>query len=1569
MLMLLGLVSRSFSQIVVTPTIGCAPLSVNFSGPAGATNVYWNLGNGSSQLINPSNIYNTPGTFNITYTALVNGSPVNYSQQLIVNTGPTGNFSYVLPSSHCLPMTVNFTGTGGGPGSVFNWAFGDLASSLATTGVVTHTYTSAGSFVPLMTVVDAVTGCTAVAKAGTINVSSPPTVIIGSSNGFVGCTPPFTTNISGNASVGNSPNPGPLNFNWQFNVGNPAGSTAAVPGLVTFGSGQHTIALTVTDNNSCSNTGTTLVTAFNSSLTTHIQPTVCYNDYISATGMSSSGSVNWQFTGPSVNTTPVTPNTSFSVNNVYFAATPGLISYTASINPGGVCPGVISTGTFFVEKITPVMTTSPAPPISTCQSPFSFNLINLSTVNTSCTLSCAWEAFVSPLLNTDHITPTGTVVTTGSLSPTYTMTQGSLNPYTRYKNFAPLFKLILTSCNGCVAEIPPTSGFINQMRPTAAFYENVKEGCVPLTVRFRDTSYSPLSSITGYTFYHGAAPQFSVAGTNNPFPLNITYTASGIYYPYLKIETAAGCNDISFVDTIRVVNTPTVSGSVVTTSACAGNNVTINLSAQSSTVPGSTGVDHWHVETDNKFFSGCITNPNPTFPFTHVGTHTIGVSGYQRGCRSTAVLPQTIQIKGPYGKLRFETSCVGNKKDVKFAAYLQDVETATLSFGDGNSVTIPGSIGATFSYSTNHTYSVTGPYTVSLVSKNSLNTSCAIKTVTTLLNVIEPDANITFNGQAFPSLPNALACTKSRYNFSGATSVGASAGCGTGYVWDLKGPNFTMPTVESAQALFSKPFASNDTVIFNLATRDSFRVAGNYTISLRVHDENGCFDTETKVFRISDAEPSFTFNANPVCLSAGSVQVLNNTQANQMGNDAITGYTFSFGDNPPGILTSTSPTFNPVYSYAFAAPPSQSFQVKCIATNNLGCRDTATRVLKVNNPFPGLMPANYFLCLPAGQTKSTTFSAIGGYATYSVNFGDPPGSTNWVTSTSFSNVPHVYSAPGLYGTTLTVRDNGSCTATQIQTISVLGQPTANIVFQDHANRFCLPGIPTIISTSSINVSPITQYQWSMGGQTALGTATLTNILANTGVFTVNLTVAVDGVCQSSDTALVFVSDPLAKMTIDKRMFCLGETIKVSITDSSGVYAWKWFFGDNVPQKEIIAKSVLAQLTKTLSYPYTIYPDNGTNGKATVSLLYYAAGPTCLRSDTANITIIKLDGNFNQVQNIYQHCLDIPDTFTGQANNPYKLNLEYNWTFEGSKTATGTSATHNFSKPGINTVQMNVLAPDYGCTVTATKNLTIFPLPTANFSVKDTACPEEVFVIRGSGSPGVGGAINGTINPLAPGDTLRFMPDNTFSVNAHAPATTEYTLNVKDNNGCVSKTITDLLYVQQPAPIVHWDTTVIIGQTIPLNTYAGFGFTYTWTPLVLDLNCSTCLIYNPISTTTGNVTYSVMVEDGQHCSVVQRTYKINVLPLTSVDVPTAFTPNGDGINDIIYADGWGIRKLLFFKIFNRWGQLLFETNDLKTGWDGRFNGNLQNIETYVFQVSVVTYTNETISKSGTFKLLR
>ena len=105
-------------------------------------------------------------------------------------------------------------------------------------------------------------------------------------------------------------------------------------------------------------------------------------------------------------------------------------------------------------------------------------------------------------------------------------------------------------------------------------------------------------------------------------------------------------------------------------------------------------------------------------------------------------------------------------------------------------------------------------------------------------------------------------------------------------------------------------------------------------------------------------------------------------------------------------------------------------------------------------------------------------------------------------------------------------------------------------------------------------------------------------------------------------------------------------------------------------------------------------------------------------------------------------------------------------------------------------------------------------------------------------------------------------------------------------------------------------------------------------------------------------------------VVGANYAVYVFKTNPyVFVPTAFTPNNDGKNDVIRPIAVGVEKINFFSIYNRWGQLVFTTTANRQGWDGRIGGVLQSSNVYVWMVSAIDYTGKTIFLKGTVTLIR
>jgi gliding motility-associated-like protein len=270
--------------------------------------------------------------------------------------------------------------------------------------------------------------------------------------------------------------------------------------------------------------------------------------------------------------------------------------------------------------------------------------------------------------------------------------------------------------------------------------------------------------------------------------------------------------------------------------------------------------------------------------------------------------------------------------------------------------------------------------------------------------------------------------------------------------------------------------------------------------------------------------------------------------------------------------------------------------------------------------------------------------------------------------------------------------------------------------------------------------------------------------------------------------------------------------------------------------------------------------------------------------------------------------------------------------------------------------LTVFEPITGCRDTMEKTMVINPLPQPLAVGGDTCGKPGTFVILKSS-----GGVSYSWSPVTDLDNPNIPnPKATPSIN------TTYTVTVTDANGCVNSTSALVIIYQKP-PEIHWDTTIVIGEEVKLDVAMGPGYTYVWKPSDA-LSCTTCP--NPIAEPHVDMNYFVDISDTIGCFTTTSTYDFIIKPVTSIDVPEAFTPNGDQVNDLIFVRGWGIKKLIEFKIFNRFGQMIFETSDIETGWDGFFNGELQNMETYTYIAKVETWVqNSVLTKQGSFNLLR
>ncbi|HWR32670.1 MAG TPA: T9SS type B sorting domain-containing protein [Chitinophagaceae bacterium] len=214
----------------------------------------------------------------------------------------------------------------------------------------------------------------------------------------------------------------------------------------------------------------------------------------------------------------------------------------------------------------------------------------------------------------------------------------------------------------------------------------------------------------------------------------------------------------------------------------------------------------------------------------------------------------------------------------------------------------------------------------------------------------------------------------------------------------------------------------------------------------------------------------------------------------------------------------------------------------------------------------------------------------------------------------------------------------------------------------------------------------------------------------------------------------------------------------------------------------------------------------------------------------------------------------------------------------------------------------------------------------------------------------------------------------FVINATAAPkrSTDYVLTV-NNAGCPNPLRDTFHLIVAPKIYVFAgnDTAIVAGQPLQLNAKVNDSTAnvWNWRP---SFGLNNPDIYYPIANLgqeTEIITYIVRATNADGC-YGEDNIKVTVFK-TGPDIfmPTAFTPNSDGLNDIISPICVGIRQLNFFRIFNRWGQLVFSTSEIGKGWDGRIGGILQDANTFAFMVQGVDYTGKTVFKKGTTTLIR
>lgn len=192
------------------------------------------------------------------------------------------------------------------------------------------------------------------------------------------------------------------------------------------------------------------------------------------------------------------------------------------------------------------------------------------------------------------------------------------------------------------------------------------------------------------------------------------------------------------------------------------------------------------------------------------------------------------------------------------------------------------------------------------------------------------------------------------------------------------------------------------------------------------------------------------------------------------------------------------------------------------------------------------------------------------------------------------------------------------------------------------------------------------------------------------------------------------------------------------------------------------------------------------------------------------------------------------------------------------------------------------------------------------------------------------------------------------------------------NNASECSISDSLQVMvYPLPIVHAtvDKSVIYkGEQVQLSTTPIKDYTYNWTPSDV---LSSSSIYNPTATPSETTTFTVLVTDNFEChnqDTVQVTILESECSAASVYIPNAFSPNGDGVNDIFKVRVNSLKNA-HLEIYDRWGHIVFESDDINDGWDGTYKNRFAPIDTYGYYFTGECLQGEKISLKGNITLLK
>ncbi|MDI3322356.1 PKD domain-containing protein [Pinibacter soli] len=935
-----------------------------------------------------------------------------------------------------------------------------------------------------------------------------------------------------------------------------------------------------------------------------------------------------------------------------------------------------------------------------------------------------------------------------------------------------------------------------------------------------------------------------------------------------------------------------------------------NPATFTATTTGSIQFYNW--DFGGRFGSGSSTSVS----FGAEGVYKVRLIAGNSACQDTLIKDNYITVKPPFPKISgTANTCNGTRGEVTFTQSSVNATSVIWNWGDNTpNVTTPGT-----QTTAKHTYTQNGQYYVTLTA---VNGDCSVSTATSVTVYLKQSPVLAIDKKVVCAENDQLTFNFSNYQVNNQYYYFDSY-YNQYYYFDNPRLIYSDGAYPGYLYNYTKSAAVNNEVKFSVPV-SGFKQGANTMALIVTSRYFGCNDTTNfvPIQVIQASKAGFQVLNEGVCYQT-PISFKDTSNAN---GTTIKQWTWNFGDGATQTVTTAGATV----SHQYASPG--YYTVTLSLKDDAGCVNSSTttyKSVKVGGPKPAFYPSSSNV-----QLNSTV---------YFYNNSQNPDTKNTVytwdlgnaTSTQY-NASSTYPVAGTYKITLTAIDTVTkCGGSVSQDIIVkdfypaLGKNLSNI-----SGRGC-PPVLVNFSNNSYNYTKVT---WDFGdGITADNINYASHVYEKPGKYYVTLYVYGYNGLTATYKDSITVSQPSGTLTASPNEVCIGQAIILDGV-AQGAVSYKWDMGDGNILSGTGIKTTYTYGASGSYKPMLLITDaSGCTGTAT------APASVKVRENPV-LTFDPKDPVLCLGKSVQLHASG------GQA---------YSWS--PSTGLDNTDVASPVASPLETTTYKVSIKDDLGCSNEG--STTIFVAKPIDVQLRgDTAtCTGNTVALSASGATTYKW-IN-SVEALSGSN----IPNPTVKVNK----TDTYTLVGYDKYNCFTDT-TEIHIRARPLPVVNAGTaeTVMVGSATQLNATGSSDIVqWLWQPSSY-LDCVSCP--NTKLTPFSDMDYTITVKNNEGCSASDMIAVKVLCGESLVRIPNAFTPNGDGNNDVFIIKGIGMLKHL--TIFDRWGVKVYDRSDIvasnrSTCWDGTMNGKPLPTGTYIYYAEMQCPSGASFVQRGSVVLIR